>query len=266
MLLKILQSRRRRRPGASVRSETAATTRCRANTVGQCCNGYCVPSLFGPLVCSYGNCLPDAQACNENSNCCSQNCQGGVCLPSCSGGLGAPCTGMIECCEGICGYPSGDPTGTCCGPSGQPCEEEYECCPGLTCARTPQMMNEKGVCVQAGGCEDVGAMCDAHDVCCSGRCSFYQQPGCCPVDEPCPVGFHVCEPDWPTPPKPECASSADNGGVHQQIPRFGPPGCLDTICSDPMTEHCCCTHWDTACRDAVEAQCMVTCSVGLPGG
>jgi hypothetical protein len=77
-------------------------------------------------------------ACNENSNCCSRNCDingSWTCLEieGCKP-FGEYCTRQGECCSGYC-IGSSVNYGTCqvCGQSGRSCKVDVDCCDGYQC-------------------------------------------------------------------------------------------------------------------------------------
>ena len=100
---------------------------CAAGT--DCCSDDCENG-----VCSYPACTSDHGACGANGDCCSQTCSGGTCAPlntTCKT-LGNQCASGGECCSDLCS------NGTCqassfCGQGGDACSVGPDCCTG-TCA------------------------------------------------------------------------------------------------------------------------------------
>src|SRR5262245_40158285 len=62
--------------------------------------------------------------CTLSSECCSQNCLGGICIPSMCQSQGSPCTYNNECCNKKCEM------GACanCKPGASQCMSPSECC------------------------------------------------------------------------------------------------------------------------------------------
>ena len=85
-------------------------------------------------------CRANGAGCQFSVQCCSQQCNGGVCGPAvtCSP-LGGTCGANADCCSGsTCSIPAGQQTGTCsastCVSQGQTCTAGGQsCCSGLGC-------------------------------------------------------------------------------------------------------------------------------------
>ena len=79
-------------------------------------------------------CKPTGKKCRKGAQCCSGNCEAGVCAPACTpSGLQQLCSSPEECCSGFC-EPILDFPPRCCIPPGTKCDTYYpeQCCSG-TC-------------------------------------------------------------------------------------------------------------------------------------
>lgn len=137
-------------------------------------------------------CSSDGVACRFPTDCCSNRCESGYCLP---GGTcqapGAACSARSECCSNRC-EPRG-PSGALictpfCGANGASCDSAASCC-SLAC--------NAGTC---GGtiCRTAGTSCSNDSDCCGGRCDSdrcTEPPGSCfPSGEACgdDAGVNCC--------------------------------------------------------------------------
>ncbi|MBI5535511.1 MAG: hypothetical protein HY898_22465 [Deltaproteobacteria bacterium] len=101
------------------------------------------------------SCVPNNYVCSDNSNCCSQICNGGVCV-SCRPVYSA-CGSPSECCSGLtC---SGGSCVQACGSTGANCLSTSTCCSPLQC-----MSN--GTC---NTCKAKGYSCYNAQDCCNGQ-------------------------------------------------------------------------------------------------
>ena len=111
-------------------------------------------------------CLPTGEVCVEPENCCTGNCNEGICVGD-TGlcfGIGDECKASAECCSGRCeelpGAGQTCVTGGCAG-VGDSCTLATDCC-GLSC--------ESGTCTDGDTCAMVGSSCGVDTDCCSGHC------------------------------------------------------------------------------------------------
>jgi hypothetical protein len=106
---------------------------------GAACGGTgALPCCAGPGACVGGACAvctPNSAACETDGQCCSANCDGGVCRAACVPADGS-CTVNGDCCAGLtCDVPAGATAGTCkgtsvpvCSGTGQSCGSNADCC------------------------------------------------------------------------------------------------------------------------------------------
>lgn len=173
---------------ASCSAADACGSSCRAWGRGcdkdsDCCTGfYCgVPPGKSQKQCVTNlRCSGDGFECTINSQCCSYNCNGGLCRDRCVE-FGLACKAPKDCCagpcvDGKCGLckPEGDLctvhqdccSGTCngtqctrCRGRNQQCANDSDCCNGLSCSH--QFCDS---------CLSNWSSCQADSDCCSGRC------------------------------------------------------------------------------------------------
>ena len=117
------------------------------NNHGQCCSGGSCINNF----CSDGG---NACACNSNSDCNSNNCYGGLCVPCLKKAM--LCSSDDQCCE-----PMNCLNGACfeCLPVGRICSDNDECCSGYCYA---------GTCY----CGKNACPCYSNSTCDSGNCHY----------------------------------------------------------------------------------------------
>jgi hypothetical protein len=127
------------------------------------------------------------QACAAGADCCSTNCQGGVCVRaySCQA-TGDICLRSSDCCGGVCSTTDGG-AGVClaltggggggCIQDGNPCSGGTNCC-SRTCVNPGSGAT---VCQPVSGCRLTGDFCLATNSCCGGG--------------PNPNGTVQCRPD-----------------------------------------------------------------------
>ena len=193
-----------------------------------CCSPYCVTNPYtNEAVCSSGECLPDAQWCGFDIDCCSGFCDPsrGICLPSC-GVAGDPCG---DCCPfAECGI-----DGSCCLSAYAGCISDGECCSG-NC-------NDSYFCESNDPCGPPGTMCTDGSACCSGACDGTNQLCCAQID---------------------CHDECVEGGPLDP----GCPGVMDSFSTDCIAQicqqnpECCCHKWDSFCVDLVPTVCTVSCA------
>lgn len=114
-----------------------------------------------------GSCTTLGNACAASTECCSANCQGGVCVQAYScNAYGDVCYLNQDCCSGLCStnatttVPS--TPGRCLSPSGG-CTEDGNPCAGASncCTRLcVDLGSGATVCAVAGGCRMTGDYCD----------------------------------------------------------------------------------------------------------
>lgn len=158
-------------------------------------------------VCLNGQCIVvacenDGGSCDQNSDCCSLNCQDGVCEPGNCTNTGDACTNDAECCSNDCTGGICAPGGNCTA-NGNSCVQGSECCSGLC---------QDGVCEGQNNCDGIGAPCDnANNNCCDGLfCAdndgdgSFACEGAVAGDVICGQGndAHICQ----------CADGIDNDG------------------------------------------------------
>lgn len=167
------------------------------------------------LVCQNEQCVAGCRGngltCSENFECCSDVCEGGLCVdvPRCNV-AGESCGTAVDCCDGLgcindkCSAACGDagvacsgPTccsgltctgGTCvtaCGGQGHTCTDPSECCTGFDC--------RNGSCFK---CGDKFALCAGPADCCAGyqcdatgHCTCTDNSGSCATDADCCSGY-----------------------------------------------------------------------------
>jgi len=184
---------------------------------------------------SCGSCTPNGLACNTNTDCCSANCDGGLCaapmgcphgpcelgpplLPGCSSCTAAVCGVLPSCCQ--TGW-----TSACVAQAEQSC--------GLDC----------------GGCNELGTACNVGADCCSGTCTGgVCADACAPDGSDCSVGS-------------DCCSQSCNGGVCGAACApvggacgFGTPCCSGTCVSGTCAPVACPSD-GSACGNCIAGSC-----------
>lgn len=120
----------------------------------------CIGGLVSILATNGNGCLGVNEACEENSACCSNHCEGGRCCKGVPAALGSS-DPASDCCSGQIRV--GDHGPYCCGTEGMMVDDAEDCCEGLErvyatgrcavpcppgCTRTrPSVVGD------AGGCE-----------------------------------------------------------------------------------------------------------------
>lgn len=121
-----------------------------------------VSAGFDPVVCS-----DEGSVCGVDSDCCSFDCNGGVCDAPVQGCNldNDPCNVDSDCCslicadDGYCGLPGGGGT---CSADGDPCQVDSDCCDPT------EFCDDVGtVCVS---CLSSTSVCNTDSDCCSGLC------------------------------------------------------------------------------------------------
>lgn len=193
-----------------------------------CCSPFCVVNPYSnETVCSSGQCLPDAQWCGSDFECCSGYCDPMqlICLPTC-GQAGDPCS------MGCCPFAACGPDDTCCLSDLALCISDGECCSG-DC-------DENFVCKSTNPCNPPGSTCMNGSECCTGNCDGVNQLCCDQVDchDECVQGGPLSL---------GCPVATDNLSI----------SCIAAVCQqDPF---CCCEKWDQACVDVVPQLCGNPC-------
>jgi hypothetical protein len=192
---------------------TALHGACAGADDGSCCVGTSCEfnGTTGSFTCEVPvSCTVNGLACNVASDCCSNNCTGGVCAPPCAN-TGGTCT-LDECCSGLYCFkdPPNASSGVCnpvasCASHGSACDAALPCCPetgdvclGGVCAAPPTCKAQYATCVPTDSCcttpagmtcmEADGATCATGSTTCScdncsaggGTCNPSASPsGCC---------------------------------------------------------------------------------------
>jgi hypothetical protein len=230
-----------------------------------CCSDNCLPDGVCGLLCR-----ERGTDCVEDSDCCTELCDGAICAcrPD-----GANCARTAQCCEtgSVCLNGTCDPSPECIPAGDLGCTSDGGCCqgaglPSTTCTPKPPDGN---VCC-APNAEPVGsgqaALC----------CSLNESDGSCCADlsEPCEPGdgdccsaqiclnqgaidSSCCNPAQcgnPCGPHPfPLSSDGTCGGTSVSF------SCLDNLCKDHP--ECCCEAWSTTCVALVKTteECLVDC-------
>ena len=114
-------------------------------------------------------CIPGGALCGADFQCCSGDCNDGVCQGGGGGqckGQGQYCSSDYQCCSGDCVYGTcqyGGGGGQCKG-QGQYCSSDYQCCSGECAYGTCQYGQT--------GCRQAGQLCGYGSQCCSGFCVY----------------------------------------------------------------------------------------------
>lgn len=173
----------------------------------ECCTKICGgDGKCAPLPAGTTSCKVPGQACGANGDCCSTNCQGGICKPaySCQANDDI-CLKNEDCCGGVCSQNSTGTPGRCvavggsgggnCVQDGNPCTGGSTCC-SRVCV---DLGYGATVCQPVNGCRPTGDYCAADGVCCGGekvsnavdcrenRCD--KPNGCNPVGNICGSGM-----------------------------------------------------------------------------
>lgn len=123
------------------------------------------------------NCLNFGAACKGNSDCCGQNCAGGVCsFPMCTSD-NQTCSTNNECCSKICNANKCAPLNLQCKTLGNTCSANNDCCSKLC---------KGGICSPSSFCGQPGDVCASNGDCCTGICNKpnNQLLGTCNADPP----------------------------------------------------------------------------------
>ncbi len=231
----------------------------RCDNPTQCCGGHCIFSaLAGTSYCNAFECLPDTILCELDTDCCSGLCFNNVCTDSsqCTAYPGEACEFVSQCCDSVCS----DVTQTCCIQPGFECSANGTCCDGAVCEFDTMLLTT--VCVDASCTADMRC-CQDDDACCSTKCDKLSET-CCPTFPPCAHG--VCAENG-EPLKPECSEGMMDPSTPDQFPPFGGPECIQHVCDTPGYAYCCCSKWDSKCRDLVKASpdfCTAGCTDAAP--
>jgi hypothetical protein len=254
------------------------TLTCGAN--GQCQELTATPSLPGgsSATCINGgtNSKVSGQTCASSTECCSNNCQGGVCKAAyfCQA-TGDICTANDDCCSGRCSSTNGA-AGRCFESTGGRSIDGDPCNSGGECATRVCVDLGFGakVCSPASGCSVTGNACATNAECCGGapdplgdvRCVDFKCNGgqaCNEVGVVCALGSISDAPGGNT-----CCDTMgadrkpDNGGESCRFDSSGIPRCFGGV-SDQCpsgytgTEPCCiaqgqdCRFSDQCCGGAL---------------
>jgi hypothetical protein len=103
------------------------------------------------------DCTADDGYCNDDTDCCSGDCEYNECVRECKEN-GARCTTEDDCCSGSCenGY-----CDTPCVRRGT-CDSNDDCCGGEYC--------NDGECMPPPECIADGRQCESNEECCNGSC------------------------------------------------------------------------------------------------
>lgn len=212
--------------------------------------------------------------CASAQDCCSERCEGSVCLPASCGAPGAACATRDQCCSGLCEPIAGTPNRGCvgyCRRAGQACARAQDCC-SLACLG--------GACAAA-VCGKTGDDCVVGSDCCSSRCSGGRceldtalscRPsgedcnsgggvaccGACNADQRCDVGAGPCRPSGsPCITTADCcAGSCARSGVDGKGPFVCTSACVTQGSACATTADCCagtCSGLPATCREEVTA-------------
>ncbi|MFP2932589.1 hypothetical protein ACLESO_47070 [Pyxidicoccus sp. 3LG] len=143
----------------------------------ECCTKICGgDGKCAALPAGTTSCKVPGQACGVDGDCCSTNCQGGICKPaySCQANDDL-CLKNEDCCGGVCSQNDTGTPGRCvavggagggnCVQDGNPCSGASTCC-SRTCV---DLGFGATVCQPVGGCRPTGNYCAADGVCCGGE-------------------------------------------------------------------------------------------------
>ena len=146
-------------------------------TAEACCTKICGGvGKCAALPAGTTSCKVPGQACGGNGDCCSTNCQGGLCKPaySCQANDDI-CLKNEDCCGGVCSQNATGTPGRCvavggsgggnCVQDGNPCTGGSTCC-SRTCV---DLGYGATVCQPVNGCRPTGNYCAADGVCCGGE-------------------------------------------------------------------------------------------------
>jgi hypothetical protein len=205
-----------------------------------------------------GSCLGFGAGCSKASDCCGDDCVGGVCdYPSCSSDHAA-CTANGNCCSQSCVAGACAPLNTTCKTLGNQCAAGADCCSKL-CAN--------GTCQASSFCGQAGDSCSSGADCCTGACALAAGAtlGTCDANPPSgPANCGAVDGQL-------CGGTASDGGVVRDD--AGLPACGGPCCSRA------CAPWGPTgalvCQPAsgchvvgdlctADADCCG--SAGLPGG
>lgn len=130
-----------RSPGVCVAIAPCCTPNCAGKACGpDGCNGSCGACGLCE-VCENGACRllqPNGLACTQDSECCSDNCFGGICADLETQCLNGPCNPPAKgCIAGFC-CSCGSPDDCC---AGQCCSSDQFCCNQETCCFNAQVCN-----------------------------------------------------------------------------------------------------------------------------
>ncbi len=143
----------------------------------ECCTKVCGSSgQCAPLPAGSTSCKVPGQACAADGDCCSTNCQGGICKPAytCQANDDL-CMKNEDCCGGVCSQNNTGTPGRCvavggagggnCIQDGNPCSGDSTCCT-RTCV---DLGFGATVCQPVNGCRPTGDYCANDGVCCGGE-------------------------------------------------------------------------------------------------
>jgi hypothetical protein len=219
-------------------------------------------------------CRGQGETCASAQDCCSERCEGSVCLPPSCGAPGAACTTRDQCCSGLCEPIAGTPNRGClgyCKREGLACARAQDCC-SLACVG--------GACA-ASVCAKTGDSCAVGGDCCSGRCTAGRCEldlavacrssgedcnsgggvgccGTCNLDQRCDLGVGPCRPGGSP-----CITAADccagtcaRGGVDGKGPFVCSSACVAAGAACMTSADCCagsCSGLPATCRADVAA-------------
>ncbi|OGQ82113.1 MAG: hypothetical protein A2289_02400 [Deltaproteobacteria bacterium RIFOXYA12_FULL_58_15] len=134
-----------------------------ADGLGNLCDG--CPLVAGVISGCYdvSGCLPDGAVCDFAGQCCSLNCDAGLCsnAGTCNS-ITSSCSADSDCCSNLCATDLCQATGYGCLAAGETCTAPAECC-SYTCAN--------GQCLLYSLCRIEGEVCALDSDCCSGSCA-----------------------------------------------------------------------------------------------
>jgi hypothetical protein len=207
-------------------------------------NGFEDPAPCSGPLCDLGFCSSEGASCTLDADCCSLNCDGGICGAAAGACKvqGASCGSDGDCCSLACATTCGASGGDC-GPIGESCSTGNSCCSGFCAGSDGAGCASGGIgcrCAPALECRAQGELCAADADCCNSYCD---RPGDATVGL-CTKNVATCEtagePCSPTGSNGSCCSGqcVDASGIGAgTCGRLG--GCLPAseICANGL--ECC---------------------------